>query len=329
MSPEDLARLLGQIPTVHDDRVMVGQGTLDDAGIYRITEDMCLVQTTDIFPPVIQDPYLYGQIVAANSLSDVYAMGGVPLTAMNLVGFPTGTLPLDLLALILKGGAEKVKEAGCVLIGGHTWRDAEIKYGLAVTGSVHPDRIISNANAKPGDRLLLTKPIGTGVITTAIRGGHVPEAMEKRISLSMARLNKSAGEKMVAHGVTAATDITGYGLFGHAREIAEASGVSLRFRLRDIPLFPGAVDFSREGFLPGGSHQNKTYLEGKVFLDPGIEEAVSDLLFDAQTSGGMLICAPEGQAASLLEAIRGGGDPEAMEVGEVLPDQGVSIVLVE
>ncbi|MHC4598162.1 MAG: selenide, water dikinase SelD [Planctomycetota bacterium] len=329
MSPEDLARLLDQIPTVHDENVLVGEGTVDDAGIYRLTDDTCLVQTLDIFPPVIQDPYLYGQIVAANALSDVYAMGGKPVTALNLVGFPTGQLPLEILAEILRGGADKVKEAGCVLIGGHTWRDAEIKYGLSLTGVVHPERIVSNANAKPSDRLILTKPIGTGVITTAIRGGGVPPELERRISLGMARLNKSASEKMLAHGVTAATDITGFGLFGHAAEIANASDVTLRFRMEDIALFPGAVQFSREGFLPGGSKKNKTYLEAQVALDPSIPEEVTDLLFDAQTSGGMLICAPKGEAEALLKEIREGGDPEAMEVGEVLPREDVSIRLVE
>jgi len=328
MSPDDLARLLGRIPTVHDANVLVGEGTMDDAGIYRLTDEVCLVQTTDMFPPQIQDPYLYGQAVAANAISDIYAMGGKPLTALNLVGFPA-VLSQDILAEILRGGAEKIREAGCVMIGGHTWKDAEIKYGLAVTGVVHPDRIVSNANAMPGDRLLLTKRLGTGVITTAIRGGAVPKELEDQIALSMARLNKSACEKMLSHGVKAATDVTGFGLFGHANEIAEASGVTLRFRLGDIPMFPEAEEYSREGFLPAGSHNNKKYLDGKVCIDPGIPEEISDLLFDAQTSGGMLICAPEGEADVLLDEIRNGGDPEAMEVGEVLPRQGFDILLVE
>ncbi|MHC4777351.1 MAG: selenide, water dikinase SelD, partial [Planctomycetota bacterium] len=248
---------------------------------------------------------------------------------LNLVGFPTGQLPLEILAEILRGGADKVKEAGCVLIGGHTWRDAEIKYGLSVTGVAHPEKIVSNANATAGERLLLTKPLGTGVITTAIRGGSVPAELEKRVSEGMARLNRSACEKMLAHGVTCATDITGFGLVGHASEIASASSVTLKFRVGDIALYPGAMQFSREGFLPGGSKKNRTFLEGKVAIDDSIPEEVSDLLFDAQTSGGMLICAPEGEADALLEEIRAGGDPEAMEVGEVVPRRDANILLVE
>jgi selenide, water dikinase len=328
MSPSDLARLLGQVPLVHDENVIVGEDTLDDAGIYRLTPDLALVQTADVFPPVVEDPFLYGQIVAANSLSDVWAMGGRPINALNLVGFPTDVLPLEILAEILKGGAEKIREGGCVLLGGHTWRDAEIKYGHAVTGVVHPDRITSNANAKPGDRVLLTKPLGTGVITTAIRGGEVSPELERRVSLSMARLNRSACEAMLRHGVRAATDITGFGLFGHSMNLARASRVSIRYRMADVPLFPEAPDFSRHGFLPGGSRKNKSFLAADTAIDPSIEEAVSDLLFDAQTSGGLLICVAPGETDALLREIREGGDPSAAEIGEVLPLQEAHLLLV-
>jgi selenide,water dikinase len=313
---------------VHDENVLVGEDTVDDAGVYRIAPDLCLVQTADVFPPVVQDPYLYGQIVAANSLSDVWAMGGRPINALNLVGFPTDVLPLELLAEILKGGAEKIREGGCVLLGGHTWRDAEIKYGHAVTGLVHPDRIASNANAKPGDRVLLTKPIGTGVITTAVRGGEVPADLERRVSLSMARLNRYACEAMLRHGVRAATDVTGFGLLGHAMNVAKGSKVSIRFRMGSIPFHPGALHYSQHGFLPGGSRKNKAYLQDDTALDPSIAEEASDLLFDAQTSGGLLIFASPAEAKALLDEIRGGGDPEAAEVGEVLPLQGVHLLVV-
>lgn len=328
MSPSDLARLLGQLPRIHDENVIVGESTFDDAGIYRITPEICLVQTADIFPPVIQDPYRYGQIVAANALSDVYAMGGVPRTVLNLVGFPTGTLPLDLLGEILKGGADKIKESGAVLIGGHTWRDDEIKYGLSVTGTVHPDRIVSNGGARPGDRLILTKPIGTGVITTAVRGGLVSAELETRITESMARLNRYAAEQMTARGVRCATDITGFGLFGHAAEMAGASGATLRFKLSEIPLFPQAHRFSIEGFLPAGSHKNRDYLGDTVALDPDIPDTMADLLFDAQTSGGLLISVDADAADALLGAIRNAGDEQAALVGEVLEDQGMKILLI-
>ncbi len=325
MSPASLARLLGRLPRVHDENVMVGEETMEDAGVYRLREDLCLVQTTDVFSPVITDPTWYGRIVAANALSDVYAMGARPVTALNIVGFPVGVLPQEVLEAILQGGAEKVREAGASLIGGHSWDSADITYGLSVTGVAHPDRLVSNGNAKPGDRILLTKPLGTGVIATAVRGGGVPEALEERISVSMARLNRYASEAMLEHGATAATDVTGFGLLGHAVEVAKSSDVTFRFRLGDIPLFPGAIQYAREGFLPGGSRNNKRYFEGDVALDPGIPEEVSDLLFDAQTSGGLLICAPEAEAEALLEAIREGGDREAAVVGEVLPRQEARI----
>ncbi len=325
MAPEDLARLLGQVEMVHDGNVLVGEETGDDAGVYRISGDMALVFTVDFFPPVINDPYMYGRIAAANSISDVWAMGGTPFVAMNVVGFPDDVLDVSVLADILRGGADAAGEAGVSIIGGHTMRDKEIKYGMSVTGRVHPDRIVRNIGARKGDRLVLTKRLGTGVITTAMRMDAVPEDLTRRVTESMARLNKAASESMVRHGASAATDITGFGLVGHCLEMARSSGFTFEFKADRIPLFPEAPAFARDGYLPAGSMLNKKFFSPDVGMDPYIPDELGDLFYDAQTSGGLLIAVGAGEAAALVADLRASGSAESAEIGEVTEFQGKPI----
>ncbi len=274
---------------------------MDDAGVYKLTEDVALIFTLDFFTPVVDDPYVFGQIAAANALSDIYAMGGTPLTALNVVCFPLEDM--DVLAEILKGGADKVKEAGALLVGGHSVEDAEPKYGLSVTGTVHPRRVITNANARVGDVLILTKALGTGVLTTAFKGGMVAEKDMESAVKSMASLNQIAAEEMQRLDVLAATDITGFGFLGHAREMAAASGLALEVEAAKLPLFPLALEMAEMGILPGGLHANRKYIGDKIEVSPLVPAALADLLFDPQTSGGMLMAVKERNASALLEAL--------------------------
>ncbi len=322
MAPSDLARLLGQIPMVHDGNVLVGEETSDDAGIYLITPDLALVLTVDFFPPVIQDPYMYGRIAASNSLSDVWAMGGTPFVAMNIVGFPDDVLDVSVLADILRGGADTAREAGVSIIGGHTMRDKEIKYGMSVTGRIHPSKVVRNVGAKLGDRLILTKPLGIGVITTAMRVDAISGDLTSRVAASMAALNKDASEAMVAHGASAATDITGFGLAGHMLEMAKDSGLTFSLKADRIPIFGEAVGLARDGYLPAGSFLNKKFFSPDVAMDPYIPDELGDLFFDAQTSGGMLIAVPAGKSEALLGDLRGRGVSAASEIGEVVEFRG-------
>jgi len=297
--------------------VILGMETLDDAGVYKLTDDLAIIQTVDFFTPIVDDAYMFGQIAAANSLSDVYAMGGIPLTAMNMLCFPLKTLGTDVLEDILKGGINKIHEAGVVLIGGHSVDDSELKYGLSVTGTIHPDKIVSSSGAEPGDTLILTKPIGTGIINTAIKAGMVSDDLIERISKSMASLNRKASELMLENGVHACTDITGFGLLGHASQLAERSKVSLEFDLAAIPHFPEVVSFARQGLCPGGLYRNKDYFLNKISFESNIPEHVQDMLFDAQTSGGLLICLEPSQAEALLSQLHGAGITEAEVIGKV------------
>ena len=274
---------------------------MDDAGVYKLTEDVALIFTLDFFTPVVDDPYVFGQIAAANALSDIYAMGGTPLTALNVVCFPLEDM--DVLAEILKGGADKVKEAGALLVGGHSVEDAEPKYGLSVTGTVNPRRVITNANARVGDVLILTKALGTGVLTTAFKGGMVAEKDMESAIKSMASLNQIAAEEMQRLDVLAATDITGFGFLGHAREMAAASGLALEVEAAKLPLFPLALEMAEMGILPGGLHANRKYIGDKIEVSPSVPAALADLLFDPQTSGGMLMAVKERNASALLEAL--------------------------
>jgi selenide,water dikinase len=293
--------------------VLVDHRTGDDAGVFRLDEKHALVQTVDFFTPVVDDPEAFGAIAAANALSDVYAMGGRPLTALSIAAFPEKDFPAEWAAAIVRGGHRKLQEAGCVLLGGHTVRDPEIKFGYAVTGLVDAARILTNAGARPGQALVLTKPLGTGVIATALKAGHAPADAVAAATSAMARLNRAASEAALRHGVTAATDITGFGLAGHASGIARQSRVTLEIRARDLPLLPRALELAPR-FQPGGLRANRKEFEPLVDYQGAPEEALRALLFDPQTSGGLLLAVPEASLAALLAE-----QPEARAVGRVVP----------
>ena len=318
MSPAVLDRILAKLPRQEDPRLIVGFGNRDDAGVYLLQDGLALVQTTDFFTPIVDDPYDYGQVAAANSLSDVYAMGGRPLTALTIVCYPEEG-DLDALGRILAGGLDKMIEAGCTVAGGHTVRDSEIKFGYAVTGTVHPGHVWTNAGARPGDILLLTKPLGTGVITTALRAGEARQPWVHGAVQSMARLNRDAAEALAAvpQSVHAATDVTGFGFLGHAWEMSVASGVSLRLRSSEIELLDGALDCARGGFLAGGLHKNMEFVGECAEFAPGIAPELRHLLFDPQTSGGLLAAVDPGLADEARMRLGRAGCP-AMLIGEVV-----------
>ncbi|GAB4217408.1 MAG: selenide, water dikinase SelD [Roseiflexaceae bacterium] len=325
MGPATLAQVLRALTLTTHPNLLVGLEVSDDAAVYRLSDDLALVQTVDFFPPIVDDPYTYGAIAAANALSDVYAMGGRPILALAVAGFPE-SLPHGVVAAILQGGADKVAEAGAVVAGGHTTVDQEPKYGLCVTGTLHPERVLTKAGARPGDVLLLTKPLGTGVITTAHKRGLVaPDDFAAAVA-SMLRLNRGAGEQAALLGLRAATDITGYGLLGHAAEMARASAVGLRIRLAQVPLLPGALGYARGGVLPGGLGRNRAYLldDGFVTLGAGLEQAHTQLLFDPQTSGGLLLAVPSGLVETLKERMAVAGEP-CWEIGSVVEGQGIVV----
>jgi selenide,water dikinase len=295
-----------------------------------LTDDIALVQTIDFFPPVINDPYLYGQIAAANALSDVYAMGGTPKTALNLVGYPDDKDPsLVWLGKILEGGAERCRAAGCVIVGGHTVRDAEIKFGLAVTGLVHPNKVLTNATARPGDRLVLTKPLGTGFVTTAHKKskcGPGDKVFDVAVT-SMVRLNDQGREAMVEVGVSAATDVTGFGLAGHAFEMAEGSGVTLVLDMGRLPLLPDAALFARGGYRTRASATNAAYVAEGLRLEGSPDPILLEFFYDAQTSGGLLISVPAERSDALVSNLHGRGVLDARVIGEVRAFDGARLVL--
>lgn len=296
-----------------------GHARFSDAGVFRLRPDLALVQTVDFFPPIVDDPRDFGRIAAANSLSDCYAMGGKPVTAMAVAGFPAKKLPTSVLGEIFAGGAEKVIEAGAIIIGGHTVEDTEIKYGLSVTGTIHPDRVVSNAGARPGQVLVLTKPIGMGTISTAIKRQAIDaKAMQAAIAI-MATLNKDASEAAQALGVRGATDITGFGLLGHAHEMAESSGVTLRLDPSRVPLFPGVLELARRGLLSGGVRRNRDYVGHRVATVATVERTLEDLLFDSETSGGLLLSLPIEAARDLVKRLRDLGHDHTTIVGETVP----------
>lgn len=298
--------------------MLVGPETSDDAGVFLLNETTALIQTVDFFTPIVDDPYLFGQIAAANSLSDVYAMGGQPLTAMNLVAFPIGCLPDTVLADILRGGADKIREAGAVLVGGHTVEDSEPKYGLSVTGLADPRRIWTNAGALPGDQLILTKPLGTGILATAARAGLCREAAAAAAQ-SMAVLNAAAAQAAKDQPVHACTDITGFGLLGHLHEVAAASGVTLEIDSAALPLLPEAAMAATMGMVPAGAYANRNYLTMIRFAE-SVPEALRDICFDPQTSGGLLFSLPEPAAVVLLAALQALGITAAL-IGRVTGPQ--------
>lgn len=314
-----LSRILDGIPQRRDPNLLVGTETHDDAGVYRLTDEIALVQTLDFFPPLVDDPFTFGQIAATNALSDVYAMGGIPVTAMNLVGFPDDKLDLGILGRILAGGAERCAAANCTQVGGHTLRDADIKYGLSVTGTVHPKRVFTNANGKPGDVLVLTKPLGTGFVTTAAKKATCPDVLYAAAITSMTTLNAGGRDAMIAAGANAATDVTGFGLAGHAFEMAEGSGHTVVLDLAKLPLLDGldTIDVSKFRTRASGSNKNYT-IEGTHFDGPA-NELGREFFYDAQTSGGLLISIPADRLPKLLEELKGAGTLAAAVIGEVVP----------
>lgn len=295
--------------------VLVGITTSDDAGVYKLNETTALVQTVDFFTPIVDDPYLFGQIAAANSLSDIYAMGATPLTALNLVAFPNGKLPQEVLLAILKGGQDKVTEAGAVIIGGHTIDDNEPKYGLAVTGTVHPDRVWTNAGAQPGDVLVLTKALGTGILASAARAALFPEGVAAATA-GMATLNAVAAKVAADFTIHACTDITGFGLCGHVYEMAAGSKVSVVIDSTALPLLPEVAQAAAMGLVPGGAYANRKYLTAVTFAET-VPEPIRDISFDPQTSGGLLFAVPENQAGELVRELQAAGVVAANRIGHV------------
>lgn len=299
-----MAQVLCHLPKFSDPNLIVGFDTSDDAAVYRLNDEIALIQTVDIFPPVVDDPYSYGKIAAANSLSDVYAMGGRPKLALNIFCFPED-LPKDTVQAILQGGHEKVQEADAIICGGHTIKDPVPKYGLSVTGFVHPSRVLKNNAVEPGDLLILTKAVGTGVLTTAEKGGLLSVTEQKDLYRSMETLNRYAAEIMEKYSaVHACTDITGFGLLGHTFEMADGSGCSLYLDSSRIPILTGAREYASMGLVPEGSYRNRGYLDDLVSISSLVEEDLSDLFFDPQTSGGLLIAVPEKEGEQLLEQMK-------------------------
>ena len=339
-----LDAVLGKLARQHDPNVLVGFDKADDAGVYLIAPDKALVQTVDFFTPIVDDPYTFGQIAATNSLSDVYAMGGRPVTALAMVCFPEKG-DFDVLERILAGGLSKMMEAGCTIVGGHSIRDPEIKFGYSVTGLIDPKKVLTNSGARPGDKLIFTKAIGTGVISTAIKKGNAKDEWIAAATTSMTTLNKRAAEVCVGTGtvarssgadgsaaappfaVRAMTDITGFGLIGHAREMALGSNVSLRFFASEIPLLEGALECVREGFIPGGLKANREFAECLVAYDDGVPEEIRTVLYDPQTAGGLLISVAAEDADRLLTALDGAGVPARL-VGEALESQSLKILVL-
>ena len=297
--------------------LLVGLEMADDAGVYRLSPELALIQTVDFFTPIVNDPYHFGQIAAANALSDIYAMGGRPLTALNIACFPLKTVSADILKAILRGGLDKLHEAGALLVGGHSVEDPELKYGLAVTGVVHPDRILTKAGARPGDRLVLTKPLGTGIIATALKGRLASPEAEAAMIQVMESLNRGAAEALEGLEVHAVTDITGFGLLGHALEMAQASRVELTIYAARVPILSWARDYAAMGLVPAGSHANRRFCDRHLQVDPKVSQVELDLLADAQTSGGLFIAIAAAQAEMLLSRLRDKGVAAAMVIGEV------------
>jgi selenide,water dikinase len=308
---------LQSLPYLKHPDLLVGLEAADDAGVYRLGPDLALILTVDFFTPIVNDPYQFGQIAAANALSDVYAMGGRPLAALNLACFPLKTTPAEVLKAILRGGLDKLHEAGALLVGGHSVEDVELKYGLAVVGVVHPERIWTKAGAELGDVLVLTKPLGTGVIATALKGRLASAEAEAAAVALMSQLNRAAAEALEGLAVHAVTDITGFGLLGHALEMARASQVELTLQASRVPVLSWARDYAALGLIPAGSHANRRFCERHLAVDPGVGQTELDLMSDAQTSGGLFIAIAPDQADTLLERLKDRGVTTAANIGEV------------
>ena len=305
----------------------MGLERADDAGVYKITDDIAIIQTVDFFTPIVDDPYWFGQIAAANALSDVYAMGGVPKTAMNVVCFPLKKMDLSILRQILQGGLDKMKEADVVLVGGHSVEDNELKYGLSVTGFIHPNRILTKKAMEPGDQLILTKSLGTGIINTAIKGGIASNETIESITRLMATLNRDAAEVMGHHPVHACTDITGFGLLGHMCEMVVDTDVGIKLQAGLVPYFPEAMEYAQMGLVPAGTYKNREFREAFVDFAPSVDGFMQDILFDAQTSGGLLISVARERANELLSELKRRGMASATVIGEVVSEPKEKILV--
>jgi len=327
LPPGDLDRALCGLEIPTDSNVIVGLEKADDAGVYKVSDDLAIIQTVDFFTPIVDDPYEFGQIAAANALSDVYAMGGIPKTAMNLVAFPLKDMDISVLRQIIQGGLDKMKEAGVVLVGGHSVEDKELKYGLSVTGFIHPDRVLTKKNLRVGDRLILTKPLGTGIINTAIKGGLASKEITDTVSRLMATLNKDAAEIMEDYPVHACTDITGFGFLGHLAEMLVDSGAGIRIQANRVPILPQTLNYAGMGLIPAGAYKNKEFFERHVDFGIGVDILIQDILFDPQTSGGLLICVEGDKADDLLQALKQKGIHDAAIVGQVVPEPKERIIV--
>ena len=299
----------------------------EDAGVYKLSDKLAIIQTVDFFTPIVDDPYTFGQIAAVNALSDVYAMGGKPLTAMNIVCFPINTMDISILKDVLAGGLDKLREAKVTLVGGHSVEDPELKYGLSVTGVIHPQKVILNIGSLAGDKLILTKPLGTGIINTAIKGGEASEKAIASVIGSMGTLNRKAAELMATTGVHACTDVTGFGLLGHAGEMVEGTDVGMLIQSSDVPFFPEAKDLAEMGMIPGGLHRNRDFRKDMVAMGENVPQYLEDILFDPQTSGGLLISLPAAEAESLLERMHDAGIDDAAIIGEVVSQPTGKIIV--
>ena len=320
--------MLRLLPKSDHPDVIVGTETADDAGVFRLRPDLAIVNTVDFFTPIVDDPYVFGQIAAANALSDIYAMGAEPATALNIVAFPTATLDMAILGDILRGGAERVSAAGAVVIGGHSIIDDELKYGLAITGTVHPDRVIRNVGIRESDALILTKPLGTGIIATALKKRAASAPSLDAAVRSMVALNRTAAEVMRRYAVHACSDITGFGLLGHAVEMASGSGVTLVLQAALLPLLDDAIVLAEEGFLTGGCRRNRDYLADKVMISEAIRTGVVEAAFDPQTSGGLLIAVSQADAEQLVAELHEAGVSAATRIGSAVARQSVPVDLV-
>lgn len=311
-----------------DKNVIIGLDRADDAGVYQISDDLALIQTVDFFTPIVDDPYWFGQIAAANALSDVYAMGGTPKTAMNLVAFPADQMDLTILRQIIQGGIDKLKEAEVVLIGGHSVKDKELKYGLSVTGFIHPSRVLAKKNLRTGDRLVLTKPLGTGIVNTAIKANMAPAKLIDRVTRLMAVLNRDAAGIMTGFDISACTDVTGFGLLGHLAEMVCGSGMNVQVDSGQVPVIAEALEFASTGLIPAGAHKNREFREEMISFGESVTRALQDVLFDPQTSGGLLIGVNENQADALVAALKDMGVGEAAQIGKIIHDPEEKIYVV-
>ena len=327
MPPGDLDKALCGLDIPTDSNLIVGLDRADDAAVYKITSDIAIIQTIDFFTPIVDDPYWFGQIAAANALSDVYAMGGIPKTALNLVGFPIKQMDISILRQIIQGGLDKMKEAGVLLVGGHSVEDNELKYGLSVTGFVHPDRVVTKRNLQVGDHLILTKPLGTGIINTAIKAGLASSEVIEVVTRLMATLNRKAAEVMKNYPVHACTDITGFGLLGHLAEMVVDSEFGVRIQADTIPIIPEVLEYAGMGLIPAGAYKNREFRDLLVDFAPSVESLIQDIMFDPQTSGGLLICVDRDSSDDLLKDLREKGVDQPAIIGEVLGEAKEKILV--